>query len=155
MLGVAFHLSLYQYLMCLLWCCAVIKPCGLGKGGQYFDETTQSCKNCAIGMFQEAWQSEPDDCVNKVAIAETKLGARRDSQRFYCEKDVPRKCFSCDKSGRYQGAEGQAMCDACPDHAERPFGSNFTSISDCKDTYMYYTSKNEHKYTYRCLHRCL
>lgn len=118
-------------------------PCGLSKGGEYFDRTTQSCKLCAIGMFQKAWKSKPEDCVNE---------ARQGSQDFYCEKDVPKNCVSCDHIGRYQDVKGKTACLSCPEHAERPIGSNFTSISDCKEHVHVYMCKCKnicmHKYLY-------
>ena len=135
MLCIVFYLSFVLVSDLLCWR-AVILPCGLGNGGQYFDKITRSCKNCTVGMFREAWQSKPKDCVHdqhKVVMPESELKAGLDSPDVYCEEDVPRSCFSCDKSGRYQGVEGQTACTVCPEHAERPIGSNFTSISDCKE----------------------
>ena len=117
-----------QFVSVSMLCRAAILPCGLGSGGQYWDETTHSCKNCAVGMFQQGWVSKLLDCVNKSA------SVKSNSSEFYCEKDVPKNCLSCDKSGRYQNVEGQSACHTCPEHAGRPIGSNFTSISNCKDT---------------------
>ena len=137
MMNVAICLTFVSVSICLLWWRAVTLPCGLDSGGQYFDQITQSCEPCPIGMFQEAWQSKPEDCVNKVASANSESRAKLNSSDFYCEKDVPTKCSSCDPSGRYQDAEGQTACLVCPENSERPIGSSFTSISDCKDMYMY------------------
>ena len=132
MLCVVLYLSLYQH---PLWWRAVTLPCGFDNGGQYFDKTTYSCKNCSVGMFGEAWRSKPEDCVHeqhRVAMNKSELTAGSNSSEVYCEKDVPTTCISCDNSGRYQGMEGQTTCSTCPENAQRPIGSNFTSISDCK-----------------------